>query len=147
MTTSTLLNIPCPHCNVTNRVPTTRLGEKPKCGKCQDTLFTGAPINLTDANSVKHISKTDLPVLVDFWASWCGPCKSMGPVFSQAAHQMEPNVRFAKVDTEAAQQTAAKYNIRSIPTLILFRHGKEIARQAGALNPQQLNQWLSQQLG
>lgn len=144
--TSEPISIPCPHCNVSNRVPGNRLGENPKCGKCQNTLFNGSPIPLNDSNFSKHIQKTDLPVLVDFWASWCGPCKAMAPIFAQAAQNFEPRVRFAKVDTEAAQQTAARLNIRSIPTLILFKGGKEIARQAGALSAQQLNQWLNQQL-
>ena len=134
-------HIVCPHCSAVNRIPASRLGDNPKCGKCKQALFTGAPITLTDQNFAKLIAKSDVPVVVDFWAEWCGPCKMMAPAFAEASAQLEPNVILAKLNTEVAQQTAAQFGIRSIPSIIMFKNGKEIARQAGALNTQQIVQW------
>jgi thioredoxin 2 len=138
-------NISCPHCNATNRLPTARLAESPNCGKCKKPLFFGKPLELTANNLSATLNNNDIPVLVDCWAEWCGPCKSFAPIFTQAAQQMEPQLRFAKLDTQAQQNIAARWQIRSIPTLILFRQGKEIARVAGALPLIQLTQWLAQQ--
>lgn len=137
--------ISCPHCLKTNRVPGERLGDGPKCGNCKKPLFNGKPIQMTAANAASLLNHTDIPVLVDCWASWCGPCRSFAPVFEKAAAQYEPKLRFAKVDTEANQQLAARWNIRSIPTLILFKGGKEASRLSGALPEAQLQQWLQQQ--
>lgn len=138
-------SIACPHCTKTNRVPSDRLGDGPKCGKCKKPLFSGRPMELTAGNAVAILNHTDLPVLVDCWASWCGPCRSFAPVFEQAAQRFEPRLRFAKLDTEANQSLAARWGIRSIPTLILFRNGKEVDRVSGALPAPQLAQWLGQQ--
>lgn len=140
----TASHIVCPQCSATNRIPQERLGDHPKCGKCKAPLFQGKAIELSDANFQTHISKNDIPVVVDFWAEWCGPCKMMAPAFQKAAEQLEPNVRFAKVNTEVAQQTAAQFGIRSIPTMIMFKNGKEVARQAGAMQASQITQWVSQ---
>ncbi len=132
----------CPHCDAVNRIPAERLGDGPKCGKCRQPLFTAQPVELNAGNFQKHISRGDIPVLVDFWAPWCGPCKMMAPQFVQAAQMLEPRVRLAKVNTEIEQQLGAQYNIRSIPTLVLFRGGREVARQAGAMGAADIVRWV-----
>ena len=137
------LHIVCPHCNTINRVPQERLAQAPVCGNCKKPLFDAHPVALTDANFDTHVDRSDIPVVVDFWADWCGPCKMMAPQFVKAAAQMEPRVRFAKLDTEAAQAVAARYGIRSIPTMIVFRHGKELARQSGAVDAATIVRWLT----
>jgi len=140
------VQINCPHCLANNRVPEGRLADKPVCGRCKAALFTGKPIDLHQHNIYATLEKNDIPVLVDCWASWCGPCQSFTPVFEQAAAQFEPKLRFAKLDTEAMQVVSQQWSIRSIPTLVLFKQGKEVQRLAGALPLPQLQQWL-QQLG
>jgi thioredoxin 2 len=139
-------NVVCPHCSAVNRIPGERLGDKPRCGKCSNPLFTGKPLELTAAAFDRQIQRSELPLVVDFWAEWCGPCKMMAPAFTQAAAELEPRVRLAKVDTEAEQAVAARYAIRSIPTLILFRGGREVARQAGAMSRNDIVQWVNRAL-
>ena len=142
MTTTTLT---CAFCQTTNRVPTERLGDKPKCGKCKQQILQGHPIELSSFNVTAVINNNSVPVLVDCWAPWCGPCKSFAPVFEAAAQQLEPRLRFAKLNTEVEQELGGLWNIQSIPTLILFRDGGEVARLSGALSLNQLKQWLLQQ--
>ena len=140
----TRVNVVCPSCEAINRVPSERLSDIPKCGKCGASLFDGKPVDLTAGNFSRFIEKNDLPVLVDFWAAWCGPCKMMAPIFYQVAGELKTQVRFAKVDTEAQQPLAQRYNIRSIPSLVLFRHGAEVDRIAGATDAAYLKSWVLQ---
>ncbi len=143
-TNSDSLHIVCPHCDAVNRVPAARLAQQPVCGKCQKALFTGQPLDLYSARFLKHIERSDIPVLVDFWAPWCGPCLTMAPFYAQAAQQLEPQFRVVKLDTEAAQDLAARYVIRSIPTLALFKGGREVKRQPGAMDTANIVAWAMQ---
>ena len=136
--------VPCPHCAALNRVPRDKLGEGPACGRCHLALFTGKPLTLDEEGFERHVARGELPVLVDFWAPWCGPCRSMAPHFAAAAAQLEPQMRLAKVDTDEVPALGERYNIRSIPTMILFRGGREVARQSGAMASGQIAQWVRQ---
>ena len=142
MTPSDTLHIVCPHCHKTNRVQSAQLASAPDCGACHQPLFGGAPVQLDADSFAKQVGRNQIPVVVDFWAPWCGPCRMMAPAFAQAAQQLEPRVRFAKLDTEAYPHVAAPFNVRSIPTMIVFKGGHEVARISGALPAGEIVRWV-----
>lgn len=141
MTDHQTLHLVCPHCQTTNRIAVLHLGSAPDCGKCHRPLFSAQPVALDQAGFERQLQRDQLPLLVDFWAPWCGPCRMMAPAFEAAAAQLEPHIRLAKVNTEDEQQLAARYQIRSIPTLALFWRGREIARQPGAMGQGDIVRW------
>lgn len=139
--TTTATHVVCPHCDAVNRLAYSRLADQPDCGKCGQPLFQGRPLDVVSARFTRHLERSEIALLVDFWAPWCGPCKMMTPAFAQAAAQLEPAMRLLKVDTEQAQDLAARFNIRSIPTLALFHKGREVARQSGAIDTRAIVNW------
>ncbi|OFI35353.1 thioredoxin [Alteromonas lipolytica] len=141
------MQVVCPHCQGLNRSPAERLQDNPRCGKCKQGLLPSHPIELNQAAFGRFVQKSDLPVIVDFWADWCGPCKMMAPAFAQVASQLQGKAIFAKVDTEANPALSQQYAIRSIPSLLVFKQGREVTRQAGAMPAGQLLQWAQQVIG
>jgi len=138
---SKAVHVVCPECEAVNRVPQDRLGGGAKCGKCHAPLFAGVPLALDEQRFAHHIGRSDLPLVVDFWAPWCGPCRMMAPAFEEAARLLEPQARFLKVNTEEARGLATRLGIRSIPTLAVFREGREVTRTAGAMDASSLVAW------
>ena len=136
----------CPSCSGLNNVPEAKLTDNPKCGKCINPIYTAQPINMTGVQLTRAIEKTDELLVVDFWATWCGPCQQFAPTFKQVAAQLEPKARFIKIETEAEQAISAKYSIRSIPTLAIFKNGKEVDRVSGALSATDFTNWVNQHL-
>ncbi len=140
---SDLKHIVCPFCSATNRIPAAKLNDGPACGKCHKALFNGKPLTLNADNFQQHINRNEIPVVVDFWAPWCGPCKMMAPAFEQASAELSPSIRLAKLNTEDEQAIAGQLNIRSIPTMVIFKKGREVARQAGAMSTADIKNWIT----
>jgi thioredoxin 2 len=139
-------HVVCGHCDSVVRLPSDRLRDAPRCPKCHSALFEGKPIALTADNFDRHVDRSDLPLVVDFWAPWCGPCLAMAPQYAQAAGLLEPRVRLAKLDTQSEQQAGAEFAIRSIPTMVLFKGGREVARQSGAMGSADIVRWVQSRL-
>jgi thioredoxin 2 len=140
-----ILHIACPHCHTLNRAPAQKLapGARGKCGRCGEALFAGKPVALASGDFAQHAEKSDLPLLVDFWAEWCGPCRQMAPQFEAAAGRLEPKVRLAKVDTDAEPSLARRYGIQSIPTMVLIHRGREVGRTSGAMPAAAIERWVT----